>query len=305
MTTRARRVATDDLDLPLVFRGADALEAGVLTQRELRDGRWVRLLRGVYTRRDVEVTHPLRCEAAGLLLPPAAQITGASAASVLGQDWLAARDDVEAVIEDVGLHPTVRGVSTRRSRRPLDRGRAWRTTQLAAPERIAFDAAARTSLPWAVARLDALVRARLVTVPRLEGWLLDRRDGGVVRVREAVAMVDPRAESLPESVVRVLLHLAGIDAVPQVEVRHMGRFVGRVDLALVALRIAVEYDGAWHALPEQLVKDRDRLNALREAGWVVVHVTAADVAEPGRVVALVRAAMAGRSHTGRDTWPCS
>ena len=254
----------------------------------------MRLLRSTYTRRDVEVTHVLMCEAAGLLLPPTAQLTGASAAAVLGHSWLRPRDPVEVVLPEGAGRPTLRGITARRSTSPLGRGLPWRTTSLAVPERVAFDAAARVPLATGVGRLDALVRAGDLSVDSFSSWLVDRHDNDVVRVREALGLVDPRAESLPESSLRVQLHLAGIDVVPQVVVRDRGRAVARVDLALEQLRIAVEYDGAWHGLQEHLAKDRDRLNRLREAGWLVVHITAADLAEPGRAVALVRAAIARR-----------
>jgi len=281
-------------DLPLVFRGRDAVDAGALTPRGLRDGRWRRLLTGTYTRRDVEVTHALLCEAAGLLLPAEAQVTGASAATVLGTGWSSVHDPVEAVMPAGGRHPAIRGVVVRRCASPLAPGRPWRTTTLASPERLAFDAAARVPLPAAVGRLDALVRARLVRADALSTWLEGRHDNDVVAVRAAVDLVDPRAESLPESSLRVQLVLAGIAVEPQHVVRHRGRAVARVDLAVPDRRIAVEYDGEWHRLKDQFSADRARLNRLREAGWVVVHITAADLAEPGRAVALVRAALAGR-----------
>ncbi|HEX6681430.1 MAG TPA: hypothetical protein VF062_01450, partial [Candidatus Limnocylindrales bacterium] len=46
------------------------------------------------------------------------------------------------------------------------------------------------------------------------------------------------------------------------------------DLALPELKIAVEYDGRWHASASQLERDRHRLNRLLGAEWVVFHVTA-------------------------------
>ena len=68
---------------------------------------------------------------------------------------------------------------------------------------------------------------------------------GAVRMRQAVALSDGRAESPPESRLRVLLALAGIPAVPQHTVRDgSGQFVARVDLAYPDRRIAIEYDGA-------------------------------------------------------------
>jgi very-short-patch-repair endonuclease len=47
----------------------------------------------------------------------------------------------------------------------------------------------------------------------------------------------------------------------------------------------------WHVLREQLERDRLRLNRLHEAGWTVLHVTAAMLRHPDEVVATVRAAM--------------
>ena len=45
------------------------------------------------------------------------------------------------------------------------------------------------------------------------------------------------------------------------------------DLAWEEWQVAVEYDGEWHADPEQLHRDRRRLNQLVTAGWTVLHVT--------------------------------
>ncbi len=61
-----------------------------------------------------------------------------------------------------------------------------------------------------------------------------------------------------------------------------GRQVAKVDLGWPEHRLAVEYDGLWHAEPEQFGKDRARLNRLTAAGWRVVLVTAADPHHPER-----------------------
>jgi very-short-patch-repair endonuclease len=65
--------------------------------------------------------------------------------------------------------------------------------------------------------------------------------------------------------------------------------VGRVDFAYPDLKIAIEYDGLWHAEPGQFAMDRKRLNRLVAAGWTVLHVTAADMRHPERLTARVRA----------------
>ncbi|MGY1661366.1 endonuclease domain-containing protein [Geodermatophilus sp. SYSU D00705] len=97
----------------------------------------------------------------------------------------------------------------------------------------------------------------------------------------------------------LLLALAGLPAIPQFTVRDAdGSFVARVDLAHPEQRVAVEYDGAWHADPTQLVRDRRRLDALVAAGWTVLHVTAADLRDPEALVARVRALLAARNSGG-------
>ena len=106
----------------------------------------------------------------------------------------------------------------------------------------------------------------------------------------AVELADARAESQPESVLRVVLALAGLPPVPQFVVRGPGGvFLARVDLAYPELRVAVEYDGAWHAEDGQFARDRRRLNLLTAAGWSVLHVTAADLRDPALLVQRVRA----------------
>jgi hypothetical protein len=113
---------------------------------------------------------------------------------------------------------------------------------------------------------------------------------GARNARQTIGLADPRAESPPESRLRVILALAGLPAVPQHTVRDRdGAFAARVDLAFPDQRVAVEYDGAGHAAPGQLTKDRRRLNRLVAAGWTVIHVTAADLHGAETLVARVRA----------------
>jgi very-short-patch-repair endonuclease len=74
----------------------------------------------------------------------------------------------------------------------------------------------------------------------------------------------------------VRLVLAGLPPpVSQYVVRDERRqFVARVDFAWPAAKVALEYDGVWHADGTQLRSDRRRLNGLVAAGWTVLHVTA-------------------------------
>jgi very-short-patch-repair endonuclease len=162
---------------------------------------------------------------------------------------------------------------------------------------MAFDIAARRPLEDAVADLDVVLSARTVDRASLCTWLEDRHEDDVVAVREAAALSDGRAASPPESRLRVRLSRSDLGVVvePQHVVQHRGAFVARVDLAVVALKIAIEYEGAWHGLiADQLARDRQRLDRLREAGWIVVHVTADMMRTPGMAVDAVRRAIAQR-----------
>ena len=273
--------------LPDVFLGSAAVATGVLTRGQLRNRSMVvPVLKDVYRPAHVAHTHLLTCRAAVLVAPGAARLTGASLATVLGVPLLRAEDRVTMVvprraaarIEGVDLREAVRGPMGDRVRYGMAVVRA---------ERMAFDLAVRQPLETAVARLDAVAHAGLVDLDALRTWLVERHDDHVVAVRRAAVLADPRAQSHPESVVRVRLLAIGLPVTPQVVVRDARGFAGRVDLAIEHLRLAVEYDGRWHRDVAQFSADRARLNRLREAGWTVVHVTAETLRRPGDLEDLV------------------
>jgi very-short-patch-repair endonuclease len=277
-------------DLPDVFLGRDAVAAGLLTPDELRGPAVRRVLRGVYSPAVVPTSHELRCAGAALVLGPGSMLTGRSAATVLGVPLASAADPVEVLAPEGHRTGLRAGLLVRRTTQLPVSTTTWRGFPVAPPERIAFDLSARHPLPTAVAHLDAFVRHGMVDLVSWRRQLERLRQHDVVAVRRAAELCDPRAESLPESRLRVVLALAGIETVPQHEVRADGRTY-RLDLAVPSHRLGIEYDGTWHALREQLDRDRQRLNALAAAGWEVVHVTADLLATPSRAVSVVRAVL--------------
>ena len=289
----ARRTVSDDL--PDVFRGSVAVCEGWVTRGQLRNRDLVvPVLHDAYRRAEVPLSHALKCRAAGLVVPGGTVLTGRSLATVRGAG-LAATDDDVTMVTLARRAPALRGVDVRSaSKGQLDHGE-WHGIPVATPHRMAFDLAARLPLEDAVAVLDVIARQGLVDLSTFGLWLADRHDDDVVAVREAVTWADRRSESPPESRCRVRLRRAGYDVVPQHEVHDARGFLARVDLALTLLRIAIEYDGAWHGGGRQVVRDRERLNRLREAGWLVVHVTAGTLRSPGALVAAVDAAVAQRT----------
>lgn len=261
-----------------VFRGADALQRGLLTRGQLHGSAWRPLLYGVYADAEIPLTHALMCRAAQLVIPPRAAIAGRSAAAFYGAPFLRDDDPVEVLTPtDVPRFRTA-GLVIRRTALPDAHVQTRNGIRCTTPERTCWDIARGVfgpDLVESVVYLDALLRARAVD-PAVAYHLFDTRPRpkGWNRARQAYRLADGRAESPQESRVRVNLVLAGVPTpVPQYEIIFDGRFVARVDLAWPQHRVAVEYDGHWHADAQQLRKDRRRLNALVGAGWTVLHIT--------------------------------
>jgi very-short-patch-repair endonuclease len=277
-----------------VFRKRDALSSGLLTTDALRSSAWRRLFRGVYADADLPDSVDVRIRGARLALPPSAVFSGRTAAHLHGASALASiRHGIDVTVpSDVRVGP-VTGMRIRRVALSPDEvvtlGR-WRCTTAV---RTALDLARWEPLPEAVAALDVLLARGIVGASELDESAGDFSGQGFRRVRRAVGLADARSQSQPESRLRVLLALAGLHPVPQVVVRDAdGAFVARVDLAFPELKLAIEYDGAWHAEPGQFARDRQRLNGLVAAGWLVLHVTAAHLRDPAALVARVRALIA-------------
>jgi very-short-patch-repair endonuclease len=270
-----------------VFRGRDAVAAGLVTRHQLTSRAWRRLFHGVYCDATLPDTHETAIAGAALIVPPSAVFTGRSAAYLLGAESLVdVGTPVEVTVPDVDRFGPVLGLRVRRLSVPDSAVRSVGRYACTTPLRTALDIARHEDLPESVVALDVLLARGLVhpgPLAEAAGALPAGR--GTRRARRAVALADERAESPPESRLRVMLRSAGLTPVPQYVVRDAdGHFVARVDLAFPQHRIAIEYDGAWHGNPGQLARDRRRLNALQASGWTVLHVTATDMHSPDAVI---------------------
>jgi hypothetical protein len=266
----------------------------VLTPKQLRSAAWRRLFPDVYACTDVPVTHRLRAEAVVRLLVPDAVVSGSSAAVLWGVDLAGSGDDVEVTVPPASRAGTIRGVQTRRrvleTERIATRGRVHVTD----PVQTAFDLAALRPDESAVIALDRLAGAGVVDLAHARTAALQLRGRNCRRVRTTLGLADGLAGSPQETRVRLLLHASPLPrpvAQHTVRDRH-GHFVARVDFAWPQHRVALEYDGVWHGEPQQVARDRERLNRLTAEGWVVVFVTAADLRHPASIVARVDAALA-------------
>ncbi|MBB5477926.1 DUF559 domain-containing protein [Micromonospora parathelypteridis] len=273
------------------------IRRGLVTRHQLRGSSWVRLRHDVYADARLDRDHELACHAAMLRLPPGAMIAGPSAAYLHGIEHAAGfDDDVHVLVPRVGRVDSQRGLrvhlagadtpATPTNGVVADAQPSTSiTAQLGAPTKPSLrrtdpSAAAWEAAAWldplrAVAIVDSLLASGLTTRAALTAVRTANADRpGGRRACWIFDLADPGAQSPPESQLRVRLVLGGIPRpVAQHPIQLAGGLVLHPDLAWPEFRVAVEYDGRWHADPEQLHRDRRRLNLLVGAGWLVLHVT--------------------------------
>ncbi|MET8120180.1 DUF559 domain-containing protein [Micromonospora sp. NPDC005189] len=280
-----------------VFRGSDVIRRGLVTRHQLRGSSWVRLRHDVYADARLDRDHGLACRAATLRLPLGAMIAGPSSAYLHGIEHAAGfEDDVHVLVPRVGrvdsqrglrVHlagagvPATQGLGVGPSPPPptpmtaLPGSQSNPTLCRTDPSSAAWETAAWLDPLRAVAIVDSLLASGLTTRAALTavGTANADRPGGR-RACWVFDLADPGAQSPPESQLRVRLVLGGLPRpVAQHPIQLAGGLVLHPDLAWPEFRVAVEYDGRWHSDPEQLHRDRRRLNLLVGAGWLVLHVT--------------------------------
>lgn len=222
--------------------------------------------------------HALRAEAAALLLPDRAAISGRSAATVHGVGMARTLDPVEVSVPEEQRFGPVVGMNVLRTTIAFDDSRPWAGALVTTPLRTTFDLARSRTVHEAVADVDALLRTTGMTAHEVQRYLAGRRNHGVAQARQVLELADPRSESPRESVVRCHLNRAGLWPMPQLQLRLADGSRVRVDLGFERERVAVEYDGGWHALREQLGRDRARQNGMQGIGWTTVFVTDSSLA---------------------------
>lgn len=287
-----------------IFAADAALRRGLLTPADLRSTAWQRLFRGVYADAALTISHRHRCLAAcRYLLPPGAVVGGRSAAALYGVGCVDAADPVEVLVPRGDRYGPVAGLLPHIGEVRDDEVRDLDGVRVTTPVRTAWDLAQWLDAVEAVVLLDMLVRCRLLTVAELERYArarVGRR--GWRRLSRVAALVDPGAESPQESRLRVRIVLAGLPPpVTQYVIERGGAFVARADLAWPECKVAVEYDGVWHAGDAQIHRDRRRLNRMLGADWIVLHVTAGRLRDDFEgFLEELRAALRSRALPGRS-----
>lgn len=125
---------------------------------------------------------------------------------------------------------------------------------------------------------------------------MSRRRGSRNRAA-ALPLMNDRAESRPESILRVLIHLAGL---PTPVINHELRLTEagtrvRTDLAFPLFKIVLEYQGDYHrTLKGQWRKDMTRRSRLEADGWYVMELNADDLKNPEELIARIRGVLLKR-----------
>lgn len=277
-----------------VFRGSTALARGLLTPNQLRGPAWRRLFEDVYLHVDRPVSHALRARAAAAMAVPGSVVTGQSAAVLWGVALVGVDDDVELTVPPWWHPRRVPGIRVRRADLPAEHVQRRHDVPVTTPAATVLRVAASIPGDEAVLAVDQIVASGVVDLASVRALAAAARGRGSARARRVCQLADGLAESPQESRLRLLIGRSSLPApVAQFSVVHEGRFVARVDFAWPGARVAVEYDGMWHAEAGQFARDRRRLNRLHEAGWRVFFVTAADLHDPPRLVARLLAFLGG------------
>ncbi|GAA5145122.1 hypothetical protein GCM10023321_02520 [Pseudonocardia eucalypti] len=258
------------------FRGSEAIRRGALTRARLRGRRFRRVFPDVYVPTDWPDDLRTRSLAGYLLVRgQGGVLAGYSAALLCGVDCAPRGAPAEVLITgDARAHPGLRVSRGRVDDLDLAVVHSCRMTR---PVRTAWDLARRLPLLEAVVAVDGLARQGRFDPAEL---LARRRDGpgarGCRRLDAVVDLADPRAESPPETRLRVLVVRAGL---PKPEVQYevrdeYGFTLARADLAYPDARLAIEYDGAVHFDRLHNQRDQDRDARLASHGWLTLWVRA-------------------------------
>ncbi|KUH93142.1 hypothetical protein AU189_23100 [Mycolicibacterium acapulense] len=261
----------EDLDWP--FRATEALDAGLLTFRELRQFH-TGIYPGVWVPRGAELSAVDRARAAWLWSRRRGVLAGLSASAIHGSKWIESVVPAELVLsnrrppEQITVHSD--------TLLPEEIQMAHRMP-VTTPERTAFDLGRRLPLDEGVQRIDALMNATDLKPADIDE-VAQRHPGvrGLRQLRRTLDLVDGGAESPYESLTRLLLIQAGFPR-PETQIRVLdrsGRVVARIDLGWRQYRVGVDFEGAHHWTdPRQRTADAERYWLLPRLGWNDIRLT--------------------------------
>lgn len=275
--------------------GAAAVFRGLLTPAQLRH-HYTPVFRGIYLPKGHQPTLFDRIAAARLAVPRAV-IAGVAASAIHGAKWV----DDDVTIDLIGRCRPQPGLKGREETLCPGEVTTVRGIPVTSPARTAFDLGRRLDTGPAVARMDALMRARPFAIEDVVLLMkVHRGVRGLLKLREALPLVDGGAESPRETWLRLLFVKAGLPRpTTQFVVRNdRGRYVRRIDMVWDEFKVGAEYDGELH-LTDRTVYARDVWvgRELQRMNWHLIRVIKEDDAD--EIVAHARAALLARGWDGR------
>lgn len=292
--SRCRGCATlDRMTDPFTY---SAGRSAGLSEGMLRSARWNHEIHGVRSaKRDLRLVD--RCRMLALRIPDGAIYSHITAALLHGipLPWTLE----SSRLLHVAVVPPSRGLTSRGVRgHELDVTAAdvvlWSGIRLTSAARTWCDLAATLSLPDAVAAGDYVIHrqlplASITELRKVAERFVGRR--GVRTIRAALALLNDRSESRPESILRVIIVLGGL---PSPLINHTivdtdtGKAV-RPDFSFAESKTILEYQGDYHRSKQQWRKDMTRRAKLEAVGWKVLELNWDDLQNPDELVARIRA----------------
>jgi uncharacterized protein DUF559 len=290
----------DDIRLPASYTWTAARAAGVTRRQVGQDG--VRLGRGLYLSSAVEPDLTARCAAWAQVLPPDSAFSGVTAAVLLGAP-LSEPPRLHVALTPRRVLPQHAGLAVHGRRLGPDDVVVDRGLRVTSGAQTFLDLAADLPSQELVAVGDALVRAGHLDAGRLTERLARAdRVRGVVRARACAPLLDPRAQSRPESILRYWVLVSDLPE-PEVQVPvcdRWGRVVAHGDLGYSRWKIVLEYEGKQHADQEQFRRDIDRYSLMGADGWLVLRFAGQHLVGPRTVVDRTRGALLSRGWRPTD-----
>jgi hypothetical protein len=279
-TTLVSRPAcwVEGVDASFPFTLGQAREAGLTPNRLtglVRAGVLRRLLKGVYVAERVPDSLSLRVAALRLVVPVDGVIVDRTAGWLHGADVLApgSHETIPQVAVYLDRHRRLRNDVAESGHRSLRRDDVMEVggLRVTTPIRTAWDLGRLLRGDQAFAAAEALLHLQVFSKDEfLAGIESFRGMRGVVQLRQLAPLTDHRAESPPESILR-LRWLESQLPTPQPQlwvVSGSGELLGRLDIGNEEHRLYAEYDGAaWHRSDEDRARDTLRRGRIDDDGW--------------------------------------
>lgn len=285
--------------------------AALVEQGHLR-----RVVRGVFVAASVRDTLGLRARALSLVVPPEAVVTDRTAAWLHGVDVLLPGEHravprVQVFDRKEGGRLRRGGTLSGQRMMPASDVMVIDGVHVTTPLRTAVDLGRERSAERGFAQCEAMVRAGVDrddvcnSIDRFRGYRWVRQ------LRSFAGLLDPRPQSIPESIVRFRWHRTCAPyPEPQRPVIGPSLQEWALDVGVDGLFFAVEYDGReFHDSEEAQLHDADRRDWIRRnTPWTIEVVRAENLFGPSadfeaRLPGWIRAARASLGQRfGRSRW---